>query len=74
MKEHDTRAKTANVARKLGVSEATAYKLKAKFGSVDVSKAKRPKQLKQENAKLKKLLAEKMLEAGALRELLSEKW
>jgi putative transposase len=72
LKEHETGAKTANVARKLGVSEATAYKWKAKFGGMDVSKAKRPRQLKEENAKLKKLLAEQMFDAGALRELLSE--
>ena len=48
-------------------------KWKAKFGGMDVFKAKRPKQFKDENAKLKKLLAEQVLDAGALRELLSKK-
>jgi putative transposase len=56
------------------VSEATLYNWKAKYGGMDVSEAKRLKQLEDENAKLKKLLAEQMLDAAALRELLSKKW
>ncbi|WP_376707010.1 transposase [Bradyrhizobium agreste] len=67
-------AKTADLARKHGVSEATIYNLKAKFGGMDVSEAKRLRALEEENAKLKKLLAEQMLDAAALRELLSKKW
>ena len=63
-----------NCARKHGVSEATLYNWKAKYGGMDVSEAKRLKQLEDENAKLKKLLAEQMLDAAALRELLSKKW
>ena len=66
--------KTAALARKYGVSEATLYNWKAKFGGMDVSEARRLKQLEGENAKLKKLLAEQMLDAAALRELLSKKW
>ena len=57
-----------------GVSEAALYNWKAKYGGMDVSEAKRLKQLEDENAKLKKLLAEQMLDAAALRELLSKKW
>jgi putative transposase len=57
-----------------GVSEATLYNWKAKFGGMDVSEAKRLRQLEDENAKLKKLLAEQMLDAAALRELLLKKW
>ena len=57
-----------------GVSEATLYNWRAKFGGIDVSEAKRLRQLEYENAKLKKLLAERMLDAAALRELLSKKW
>ena len=56
------------------MSEATLYNWKAKYGGMDVSEAKRLKQLEDENAKLKKLLAEQMLGAAALRELLSKKW
>jgi putative transposase len=74
LKEHEAGAKTADLARKHGVSEATLYNWKAKYGGMDVSEAKRLKQLEDENAKLKKLLAEQMLDAAALRELLSKKW
>ena len=74
VKEHETGAKTGDLARKHGVSEATLYNWKAKYGGMDVPEAKRLKQLEDENAKLKKLLAEQMLDAAALRELLSKKW
>ena len=74
VKENEAGAKTADLARKHGVSEATLYNWKAKYGGMDVSEAKRLKQLEDENAKLKKLLAEPMLDAAALRELLSKKW
>jgi putative transposase len=73
LKEHEAGAKTADLARKHGVSEATLYNWKAKYGGLDVSEAKRLKQLEDENAKLKKLLAEQMLDAAALRELLRKK-
>jgi putative transposase len=74
LKEHEAGVKTGDLARKHGVSEATLYNWKAKYGGMDVSEAKRLKQLEDENAKLKKLLAEPMLDAAALRELLSKKW
>ncbi|MCP1728927.1 putative transposase [Bradyrhizobium elkanii] len=74
MKEHEAGAKTADLARKHGVCEATIYNWKAKFGGMDVSETKRLKALEEENVKLKKLLAEQMLDAAALRELLSKKW
>ena len=74
LKEHEAGAKTGDLARKHGVSEATLYNWKAKYGGMGVSEAKRLKQLEDENAKLKKLLAEQMLDAAALRELLSKKW
>jgi putative transposase len=63
LKEHEAGAKTADLARKHGVSEATLYNWKAKYGGMDVPEAKRLKQLEDENAKLKKLLAEQMLDA-----------
>src|ERR1700716_246615 len=74
LREHEAGAKTADLARKHGVSEATLYNWKAKYGGMDVPEAKRLKQLENENAKLKKLLAEQMLDAAALRELLAKKW
>ena len=61
-------------ARKHGISEATLYNWKAKYGGMDVSDAKRLKALEDENARLKNLLADQMLEVSALRELLSKKW
>ena len=74
LREHEAGAKTADLARKHGVSEATLYNWKAKYGGMDVSEAKRLKHLEDENARLKKLLAEQMLDATALRELLAKKW
>jgi putative transposase len=74
LREHEAGAKTADLARKHGISEAMLYNWKAKCGGMDVSDAKRLKALEDENAKLKKLLADQMLEASALRELLSKKW
>jgi putative transposase len=74
LKEHEAGAKTADLARKHGVSEATLYNWRAKFGGLEVSEAKRLKALEDENAKLKKLLAEQMLDVAAMRELLSKKW
>jgi putative transposase len=74
LREYEAGAKTADLARNHGISEATLYSWKVKFGGLDVSEAKRLRQLEDENAKLKKLLAEQMLDAAALRELLSKKW
>ena len=74
LREHDAGAKTADLARKHGVSEATLYNWKAKFGGLDVSEAKRLRALEDENGKLKRLLADAMLDASALRELLAKKW
>ena len=74
LREHEAGARTVDLARKHGVSDATLYNWKTKYGGLEVSEAKRLKQLEDENAKLKKLLAEQMLDAAALRELLSKKW
>ncbi len=62
------------MARKYAVSQAALYNWKAKFGGMEVSEAKRLKALEEENARLKKLLADQMLDAAAPRELLSKKW
>ena len=72
--EHDAGAKAADLARKHGISEATLYNWKAKYGGMDVSEAKRLRMLEDENRKLKKLLAESMLDNSALKELLAKKW
>ena len=74
LREHEAGAKAADLARKHAISEATLYNWKARYGGMDVSDAKRLKALEEENAKLKKLLADQMLESSALRELLSKKW
>jgi putative transposase len=74
LREQETGAATADVCRKHGISSAMFYKWKAKYGGLEVSDAKRLKALEDENAKLKKLLADQMMEASALRELLSKKW
>ena len=74
LREHEAGAKTADLARKHGISEAMFDNWKARYGGLEVSEAKRLKALEEENARLKKLLADQMLEASALRELLSKKW
>jgi putative transposase len=74
LKEHELGAKTADLCRKHGISDATFYNWKAKYGGLDVSEAKRLKLLSDENTKLKKLLAEAMLDNAALKDLLSKKW
>ena len=74
LKEHEAGMKTGDLARKHGISEATLYNWKAKYGGMDVSDAKRLKALEDENSKLKRLLADAMLDASALRELLAKKW
>ena len=74
LREHDAGAKTADLARKHGLSEATLYNWKAKFGGMDVSDARKLRALEEENGKLKRLLADAMLDASALRELLAKKW
>jgi putative transposase len=74
LKEHELGAKAAELARKHGISEATLYNWKAKYGGLTVSEAKRLKSLEDENTKLKKLLADSMLDNAALKELLSKNW
>jgi putative transposase len=74
LREQEAGAKTGDLARKHGVSEATLYNWKAKFGGMDVSDARLLKALEDENGKLKRLLADAMLDNTALKELLSKKW
>jgi putative transposase len=74
LREQEAGAKTVDVCRKHGVSGATFYKWKAKYGGLDVSDAKRLKALEDENAKLKRLLAEAMLDNAMLNDIASKKW
>jgi len=74
LREQETGAKTVEVCRKHGISDATFYKWKAKYGGMEVSHARRLKVLEDENTKLKKLLAEAMLDNAMLRDVASRKW
>lgn len=74
LKESEAGEKTADVARRHGVSEATIYNWKAKYGGLEVSEAKRLRALEDENARLKRLLADTMLDNAGLKDLLSKKW
>jgi len=74
LKEHEQGVPTADLCRKHGISAATFYNCKSKFGGMSVSEAQRLRQLETENAKLKRLLAESMLDNAALKDLLSKKW
>ena len=74
LKEHEAGMATADLCRKHGISQATFYNWKAKFGGMDVSEAKRLKVLEDENGKLKRLLADAMLDNVVLKDLLSKKW
>jgi putative transposase len=74
LKEQEAGMATADVCRRHGVSSATFYKWKAKFGGLEVSEAQRLRQLESENAKLKRLLAEAMLDNAMLKEISAKEW
>jgi len=74
LREHEAGAATSDVCRKHGISSATFYKWKAKYGGLDVSEAKRLRSLEDENRRLKKLLAETMLDNAMLKDIASRKW
>ena len=74
LKEHELGATAAELGRKHGISPQTLYNWKSKYGGMDVSEAKRLKGLETENAKLKRLLADAMLDNVALKDLLGKKW
>ena len=74
LKEHEAGVSVADLCRKHGVSDASIYKWKAKFGGLEVSEAKRLRALEDENAKLKRMLADAMLDNVALKDLLEKKW
>ena len=74
LKEAEAGLKVAELCRKHGISDATYYNWKAKFGGMTVSDAQRLKALETENARLKRLLAESMLDNAALKEVVGRKW
>lgn len=72
LREHEAGATTAEACRRHGISDATFYKWKAKYGGLEVSEARRLKSLEDENRRLKSLLAESMLDNAALKDLLGK--
>ncbi len=74
IKEQEAGMPTAEICRKHGISSASFYKYKAKFGGMDVSDARKLRALEDENAKLKKLLAEQMLDNALLKDVAAKKW
>ena len=72
LKEHQAGATAADLCRKHGISDATFYKWRSKFGGTELSDAKRLKALELENSKLKKMLAEQMLDVATLKEMLGK--
>ncbi len=74
IKEHESGVKPEDICRRLGISAGTFYNWRSKYGGLEINEAKRLKELESENAKLKKLLAEKLLEVEALTDVVSKKW
>ena len=74
LREQEAGAKTAELCRRHGISSATFYTWKSRYGGMDVSDVKRLKALEEENAKLKRLYADAMLDNTALKDLLGRKW
>ncbi len=74
LKEHEAGAKVPDLAHRHGFAEATFYRWKSQFGGMEVSDAKRLRDLEDENRRLKKLLAEAELDKAALKDVLSRKW
>lgn len=72
LKEHQVGLSAAELCRKHGISDATFYNWRSKYGGMEASEAKRLKALEDENKKLKKLLAESMLDVATLKELLGK--
>ena len=74
LREQEAGMKTADVCRKHGISSATLYAWKAKYGGMDVSQARKLKVLEEENGRLKRLLADAMLDNAVLKEVASKNW
>jgi putative transposase len=74
LREQEAGVPTAEVCRRHGISGTTFYKWKARFGGMDVSEARRLKALEDENGRLKRMLADAMLDNAGLKDLLGKKW
>lgn len=74
IKQHESGVKVEDICRQLNISNGTFYNWRSKFAGMEVSEAKRLRELESENNKLKKLLAEKLLENEAMKDVLSKKW
>jgi len=74
IKQHEAGVKVEDICRDMGISNGTFYNWRSKYAGLEVNEAKRLKELESENARLKKLLAEKMLEVEALSDVVSKKW
>ena len=74
IKQHDAGSKVPDICRELGISEGTFYNWRSKYAGMEVNDAKRLKDLESENHRLKRLLAEKLLEVEAMKDVLSKKW
>lgn len=74
LREHETGAAIADACRKHGISSATFYKWKAKYGGLEMSEARRLRSLEDDNRRLKKLLAEAMLDNTMLKDIATKKW
>ena len=74
IKKHEAGAKVENICRDLGISNGTFYNWRSKFAGMEVNEAKRLRELETENNKLKRLLADKLLEVEAMKDVLSKKW
>jgi putative transposase len=72
LKEHAAGLSAADLCRKHGISDATFYKWRSRFGGMEISDARKPKALEEENRRLKKLLADTMLDAATLKEMLAK--
>jgi len=74
LQQQEAGVKVQDICREIGIVEQTFYRWKSKYGGMDVSEAKRLRTLEEENARLKKLLADTMLENMAIKDALSKKW
>lgn len=74
LNEHEAGSKVDDICRRHEIASSTFYKWKAKFGGMDINEAKRLRDLEAENSKLKRLLADTMLDNAALKDVLSKKW
>ena len=74
IKQHEAGTKVEEICRQLGISNGTFYNWRSKYAGLEVNEAKRLRELESENNKLKRLLAEKLLEVEAMKDVLSKKW